>query len=207
MGGFLGIGGSSAKTDRGRALEGWEKQWDVFNRTMGFGSELQPDAKATTEGGLETLGLAKDFWTGILGDRTAAMTAVAPEIQSINETADSQRRTEAEFGTSRGGGVAGQRQQAETDRMTAINNALFGARPIAATQAARIGETEARIGMDQLTQVLQSFGLSANVASDIVRTSIESRGLSHDISPARMPEYILGRGIMSLFGLGTGTGA
>lgn len=225
MGGFLGIGGSSAKTDRGRSLWGWDKEQNFFNKVMGLADTLTDKSTATdeygrdilktgldyaktgfrgTQTGMDTLGGAKRYFQTIMsGSRPDMMAAIAPEVNAVNETADASRTGGATFGTQRGGGVNAAAQSAETQRMTDITNAIFGARPGAAGQVAKIGGEEADIGasqagiglgvgrlgteeqdlgIKQLESGLRALGLSQSAIQHIIDSSIKSRKDSYAIN-------------------------
>jgi hypothetical protein len=109
------------------------------------------------------------------GNRPAMMQAIAPETTAINQTGDAQRRNQNASGTARGGGVAGANQQAETDRMTQVNNALFGVQPAAAKE-------QADIGGRQVGQALESQNLSTAAAENNLFGSIKSRPDSQKIN-------------------------
>ena len=47
MGGFGGIGGSSAKTDRATQLAAQQGQWGIFNQGMGMGQAGETTANQT----------------------------------------------------------------------------------------------------------------------------------------------------------------
>lgn len=204
MGGFFGIGNSSAKTDRGRALGGWNAMWDVWGKSM---DALQPATRAeqlvggqptTTGAGVSNLDMSSDFWKSVLtGDKGAQTAAAAPAINAVNAQTQQQKQEQAQMGTSRGGGTAGYNTQTEQERQADVTNAMLGLGPKAAEQLQEVGGAQAQVGQRELALALQQLGLSQEVARDIVTTSMESRGQSHSMSPARIAETA----ILSMIGL------
>lgn len=202
MGGFLGIGGSSAKTDRGRQLGGWNAEWNIFNTGMPFANDLTKAGTGTTNTGIQDLNQSKQFWQDILsGNRTTTSQFAAPIVNDVNAQADAARREQAALGTSRGGGVNAANQQAETARMTAVNNAVWGARPVAAQELGKIGETEASLGQRQLAMALQAMGLSAETAQAIVSSSTTSRTQSFGMNPANALPTVFMDAALGVLGL------
>lgn len=162
MGGFLGIGHSSAKTDRSNFLHGIQDIQNVFNYAL-------PTAQAGQAEGAGNLRTAGDYYKNILsGNRTAALQAIAPETASVRRASDASKRQLATSGTARGGGVAATNQQRETDTMSEINNALFGARPAAAKGLTQVAGA-------QLSAAFQALGLSAEEANTFTEESRLSR--------------------------------
>lgn len=194
MGGILGIGNSSAKTDRGRALGGWNAMWDVWGKAANPNSLTQ----ASTESGTGAMDQAGDFWKSVLsGDKGAQTAAAAPAINAVNAQTQQQKQEQANMGTSRGGGTAGYNTQTEQERQSDITNAMMGLGPKAAEQLEQVGGAQAQVGQRQLALALQQLGLSEEVARDIVTTSMQSRTDSQSMSPARIAETA----ILSMIGL------
>jgi hypothetical protein len=169
--GFMGLGGSAAKTDRKYEVSGLGGLQNIFN----FGTSV---AKST-------LGGAADYWTKLLsGNRPAMSQAVAPETNAAMSTADAQKRQLATSGTARGGGTAATSQTMNDKVRAMIDNLLFGARPEAAKQSGALGEgalststdaasnlaktaSDSRLTSNALTQ--QTIGQIASVASTILK--------------------------------------
>lgn len=179
MGGFLGIGHSSAKTDRGNQLAGISADWNVYNRGLPLADTQQKKATGTESSGLESLDTAKNYWKAITqGNRTAVQSAAAPQANAIQQRADASKREQSQMGTSRGGGVnaANQQIQQEQEKQLAINEAAV--QPKAAEQLGQIGQATAGVGHQQMAEALQALGLSADVAKEIIQSSIQSRPIS-----------------------------
>ena len=202
MGGFLGLGHSSSKTDRGNQLAGINANWNVFNAGMPFASESTEAGKTNISSGMGTLDQVKKFWTDILsGNRTSTAMAAAPTVNAAVAGADAASRQQGEMGTARGGGVNAVNQQQQTNLATDVNNAIFGARPVAAQQAGEVAKTESQVGLNRLQQALAALGLSESAAKELIDSSIQSRQVSYEQSPARGPEYLLGKAMaLALFG-------
>lgn len=183
MGGFLGIGNSSAKTDRSNVLTGFSDLKNVFNFAMPFGENEAATGQATTKEGLSDLGKSSDYWSKLLsGDRSTMQQAVAPETNAVLSQADAEKRQQGSMGTARGGGVAANNQQTEDASMAKIDNLLFGARPMAAGQEAAIGGKEADIGNSQLAEAMNALGLGERSANDLTGDAIASRKESFAIN-------------------------
>ena len=205
MGGFFGIGGSSAKTDRNRSLYGWGEEQNVFNYALPLAKSLNAQGQDTTRAGLTTVdtglgtlaGVKKYFQDIMSGSRPAQLAAVAPEVNAVNEASDAARTSQAWFGTSRGGGTNAANQEAEIRRQAAIDNAIFAARPGAAAETAKIGSMESQIGLgkagvglEQLNQGLRALGLSEQAIQHIIDSSITSRRDSYAINKDTRNMYL-----------------
>jgi hypothetical protein len=164
MGSLFGAGGGS------QAKSAFKNYQGGVNSANDLSDWTTTQGKATTQTGLNTLDTAKQYWTGILsGSRPAQMAAAAPEINAANEADAAQRAKESAFGTSRGGGTNAAAQNAETQRMTNVNNSLFGARATAAQQTADIGNKQMEAG-------LKSLGISDDMIKSIISGSGEIYG-------------------------------
>lgn len=191
MGGFLGIGNSSAKTDRGNQLAGVNASWNVYNRGLPMGEDLAEAGTKTTTDGLSTLDKVKSFWQSMKSGfkppapKTEVMQSAGPAIDIVNQQADAAQNEAAQMGTSRTGGTAEANQMAKTEQMGEVNEAVRDAttgienRAVAAvTGLQNAGEAETRVGAQQMSQALQALGLSAEVAQEIIDSSIQSRPIS-----------------------------
>jgi hypothetical protein len=162
VGGFLGIGGASYKTDRKVELNAMQGLSNVFNFAL-------PQAKPALASGNESLSEAGGFWSKLLsGNRAATGAAVAPETNAALAKSDAAKRQLATSGTSRGGGTASVNQQRDTDVMSKVDNLLFGARKEAA------GET-AKIGGAQLSEAGNLLGVGTTAESNLADISAKAR--------------------------------
>lgn len=190
MGGFLGIGNSSAKTDRGNQLGGVNAAWNVYNRGLPMSDTTAEKGNTNTDSGILALEDAKGYWKNLLhGDKASIMRANAPAINSVIESADTRRKEQAEMGTSRGGGVAGVNQEAATQTQAQIDNIIAGAQPEAAKQIQTIGTTQTAAGHQELAQALSALGLSGDVAQEIIESSIKSRPISMTANQAVQQQW------------------
>jgi len=171
MGGFLGIGGSSSKTNRGWQIEGAKDLHNVFNFAL-------PTAEGGVKSGEGKLDDAGAYWEQLLhGNRTAVQQAVAPEANQVRAASDAQKRSQAAFGTARGGGTAGANQTRETDTQAKIDNAIFGVRPEAAKETAKIGGAE-------LQAALNALGLGVTAGTNLGNLGIDAKKQSDANSAA-----------------------
>jgi hypothetical protein len=163
VGGFLGIGHASYKTDRANFLSGIQDIKNVFNYAL-------PTAQASIGAGQQSLGAASNYYQNLLsGNRAAMLQATAPEIAGVNARTDASRRQLATSGTARGGGVAATSQTAKDRAMAEIDNMLFGVRGGAARGAESVGRAQADIG----TNLLGQAGGAAGTLSSESRMSRE----------------------------------
>lgn len=191
MGGFLGIGGSSAKTDRNQVTSGFGQLNNLFNFGMNTSQKGVAAGGSTQQAGLSGLSDANSYFKNLAsGNRTAVQQAAAPEINMVQNQADAERRNQVASGTSRGGGVAGANQQQKTDTMSKIDNALFGVRPAAAQAEASTSGKIADVGSTQMEQALQALGLSTTAASDNLFGAIKSREDSYGINRQAQKDVI-----------------
>lgn len=179
MGGFLGIGGSSAKTDRNTQGGGTQGLWNVFNYALPFAQDTNKQGTQKTDTGFGSLEDASKFFKTIMsGDRTAFAKAEAPAVNAVNEAADMKRKQEAWFGTQRGGGTNAANQQLDTQVQSTIDNARFAAMPAAAQQVGQLGQAESNVGLNQIQEGLRALGLSEAATAEIVDSAIRSRPIS-----------------------------
>lgn len=179
MGGFLGIGNSPEKTDRGNQLAGVSADWSVFNRGLPAYDAGTKAGTSTTQTGLDTLGTAQNYWQNITqGNKTALNSAAAPAANAVQEVSDASKAEQAQMGTARGGGVAGANQQTQTAVNSKIDDTSLELQPKAATALTSIGTEQANVGQQQKAEALQALGLSAETAREIIQSSIESRPVS-----------------------------
>lgn len=155
MGGFLGIGGSSAKTDRANVLTGFSSLKNIFN--TGFSS------------GTGDVGSAEGYWKNILsGNRTSVAQAAAPTTNAVLAQSDAAKRAAVAGGTARGGGTAATNADANARAAKTVDDALFGARGGAAGELAKTGTGEMQIG--------------ATAANDLTQNAITARKEDYDIN-------------------------
>lgn len=183
MGGFLGIGGSSAKTDRNQTLAGYQDLNSAFNFANPAGQKQIATGQNTTGAGLSGLSNAAGYYAKLAsGNRPAALQAIAPQTNAINAQADAARRQSATMGTSRGGGTAGANQQADTTKNAQIDNMLFGAQGSGVSGEASTGGAIANVGENQTNEGLNLFGQGTGAAQDVTGDALNSRQTSYNIN-------------------------
>ena len=169
MGGFLGIGGASWKTDRKQYLKGQDVLKNVFNYAIPQGEAGFAEGEAATR-------KAGDYYSQLLsGNRPAALQAVAPETAAVQARTDASRRQLATSGTARGGGVASTSQTAKDRAMAEIDNLLFGVRPGAAKGLESVGRT-------QLSAASNLLGMGGDLAQAYTSNAAASRKTSFEIN-------------------------
>src|SRR4029077_363328 len=130
MGGLLGslvstcsVGGRSAKTDRGNFLTGVGDMSNVFNWALPFGKSQGATGQATTASGVGDLGTAGGYFKKLAsGDRSTALSAIAPSTNAAIAQNDTAKTQESALGTARGGGASGVNQTRDTDLMSKVDN-------------------------------------------------------------------------------------
>lgn len=183
MGGFLGIGGSSAKTDRNQTLAGYQDLNQLFGFAFPQGQKSVATGQGTTATGVGGLTDAQSYFKKLAsGNRPALLQAVAPQVNAANAMSDAAKRQQAEMGTARGGGTAPGNQTAETDKMAAIDNMLFGAQGTGAQGEAATGSAIAQTGLAQSGQGINLLNTGLNAAQDVTSDSISSRPDSFKIN-------------------------
>ena len=195
MGGFLGVGGNSANTDRSNQLQ---DNQNIFNQILGF---TQPQGESSLTSGSGTLNQAKGalaapqaYWQGVLAPgRTAAATNAAPATNAVQQQTDAVRNQEAAQGTSRGGGTASQNREASSTADQNIDNIInqnmMGGRQAAATGLTQATGTEAGIGATQerTGEDLTSLAQAGNV--DLLNNATSSRPISEQINQQTASGY------------------
>jgi hypothetical protein len=183
VGGFLGIGGSSAKRDRSEQLKSFGELENIFNFALPNAQAGLTTGAATTKSGVEGLDSASAYWQKLLSGNRAAMTqAVAPETNAVLSQTDARRRQQARLGTARGGGVAGANQTAQDEAMAKIDNLLFGVRPKAAEEVGKLGVEKARIGLGESNLGANLLNIGEVSAANLGEISTTSRKLSADLN-------------------------
>ena len=163
--GFLGIGGSSSKTDRTNQLNATTGAFNVFN------SGLSNESAAQTAG-TGDLSAATNYWRSLLSPgRTVATQNAAPAIDATVAQADATRNQGGQFGTGRTGGTAAANQGAATNTQSTIdqiiNQNLTGGKATAAQELQSAGSTE-------LSNAVANLGISGSSADAIMSNASNS---------------------------------
>ena len=187
MGGFLGIGGSSATSDRNSYLASQGNLNNVFNYGIPTGESGVKTGNQTLANASESLGPAASYYSKLLQPgRSFAASLSAPATNAAQGASDATRNEEAQQGTGRAGGTveANREAGASTNKNIddIINNTLHGGRKEAAEGLTRVAGTEAAIGGTQLSSAENLLGLGTQAESTVNDNSLSSRELSNQIS-------------------------
>jgi len=179
MGGFLGIGGSGAKTDRGSELAARQGQWNVFNTGVADNAQSQTAGQDALTGAGTSLNSAEDYFKRLMGaGRADTAQMSAPAINSATSAADANRTAEATAGTGRGGGTAALNRNADTQTQSNIDNIInqnlmsehsTGAQGEMGVAGARTG-----IGSTELNNAINNLGIAGQAGNNILTDSTKS---------------------------------
>lgn len=187
MGGFGGIGGSSAKTDRATQLSAQQGDWNVFNQGMAIGTAGQTAGTQTLQQAKADLAPAESYYKNLLtAGRTQTAQRAAPALQGVQDQADAARKQEASMGTARSGGTAavnreaGTQEQSQIDQI--INQTLQTGKQEGAKGLTATGGEEAQIGNAQLANAMRAMGLSEDAVTSIMSNATQSRVISNEMN-------------------------
>jgi len=120
---------------------------DMFSREAGGAINAFQQSNQDQAAGKGDINLGADFWKKILtGDRSAAMSALSPEIGTISSQYQGARKAAAEF-SGRSGGRAADLQTSPTDEAGKIENLMNTIGPEAAQQTTDICKFLASLGI------------------------------------------------------------
>jgi hypothetical protein len=206
MGGFMGIGGSSAKTDRGQTLGDYGKLNNVFNLGLGYGTQQEQAGQGMVQNAQSTLQPAEAYYRSLLtAGRTQTAEQAAPAIQGALAQSDAAKREAAATGTSRSGGAAeanaeaGSKTGATIDSI--INENLMGGKKAGAEGLMGVAKDKAVMGNMTLANAMQMLGLGAGASEDTLAASIGSRMDSAKLAAAQGQAYGELAGMAMLFAL------
>lgn len=187
MGGFLGIGHSSEKTDRATQLSAQQGDWGVFNQGMAIGQAGQAAGTQTLNQAKRDLGPAESYYKNLLtAGRTQTAQRAAPALQAVQDQTDAARRQEAATGTGRAGGTAAANREAGTTEQSQIdqiiNTTLQSGRAEGAKGLTQTAGAETAIGTEQLGNAMRALGLSEDAVTNIMNNATDSRYLSNQIN-------------------------
>jgi hypothetical protein len=194
MGGFLGIGHSSGKTDRANQLSATQGQWNVFNQGMAVGTSGEASGTGTLDSAKSTLAPAEKYYQDLMtAGRTQTASNAAPAVNATLAGADATRKAEGEFGTGRSGGTVAANRTAATTSQGGIDNIinqnLVSGKAAGAQGLQSVAGQKTAIGSEELHNAMAAMGLSSGAIGDMVKTSMESRGLSFDINSATQAQW------------------
>jgi hypothetical protein len=187
MGGFMGIGHSSQKTDRAAQLSAQQGLWDVGGWSTPLGRKTTEKGLGTLDTSLNTLDKVKDYWSKLMtAGRTETAQRAAPAIQAATAQGDATRRQESAMGTGRSGGTASANREAGTATAKTVDDiiagALFGGQAQAATGLTGVAGGEAGIAGEQLGAGAGLRAAGAGAYKDIMQNATESRPISQQIN-------------------------
>ena len=203
MGGFMGIGGSSAKTDRNQTLGDYGKLNSVFSQGMAIGNQQETAGQGMIQNAQTTLGPASDYYKSLLtAGRTQTAEQAAPAVQGALAQSDAAKRESAATGTSRSGGAAeahaeaGSKTGATIDDI--INKNLMGGKAAGAEGLTTVAKDQAVMGNMTLTNAMQALGLGAGASEDTLAASIGSRMDSAQLAASQGQAYGQMAGMLAL---------
>jgi hypothetical protein len=162
------IGGSSAKRDRAEELNAYGDLRNVFNWALPEGKKLASTGQGTFSAGIGDLGTAAGYFKKLAsGSRPDMMQAIAPEVASVTSANDAAKRQLATSGTARGGGTAAVNETRDAATQAKIDEALFGVRPQAAGELAKVGSVEGELGLGETGEGLKAANLAGQSAYDL----------------------------------------
>jgi hypothetical protein len=140
------------------ASKGEKKQEsDTFGNLNNLFSSTYSSGVGLGEKGSDALDTAAGFQKRLVsGDRTA----IAPAANAAVGAADAAKREQAQMGTSRGGGVAGQNQEIESHTRELISSLLGEEQSGAADKLGALGEGE-------LGQSMNALGIASGTESNL----------------------------------------
>lgn len=194
MGGFAGIGGSSAKTDRGNQLAATSGLWNVFNWAMPTGQSQQTAGSGTLNNALGTLGPAQQYFQGLLAPgRTQATLNAAPGINATLNSSDAAKKQSGNLGTERSGGTAALNRESGVQTQSTIddliNSNLIGGQATGAQGLQGIAGQQAGIGGAQLNNASNLLGLGSNADTNILNNATTSRPISQQANQESASEW------------------
>lgn len=193
MGGMLGIGGNSAKTDRGNQLAATSGEWNIFGYGLPQGQAGQTagtqdlttakgtldTALGTTGTALSTLNAPADYWKSLLtAGRTQTQQNAAPAVQGVLDSSSANKTAEATLGTGRTGGTAaanreaGSQAQSQIDKI--INENLLSGQKEGAAGLTTTSQVQGALGGQQAT----IGGAQAGIAKSELANALSLLGIS-----------------------------
>ena len=203
MGGFMGIGGSSAKTDRNQTLGDYGKLNSVFSQGMAIGNQQEQSGQGMVQNAQSTLQPAETYYRKLLSaGRTDTAAEAAPAVQGALAQSDAAKREAATMGTSRSGGTAaaeresGSKTGATIDSI--INENLMGGKKVGAEGLTGVAKDKAVMGNMTLANAMQALGLGAGASESTLAASIGSRMDSAQLAAQQGEAYGQMAGMLAL---------
>jgi hypothetical protein len=175
----MGIGGSSAKTDRSVQLQSYGGLQNLFNWALPTAKSGVAAGQAGLASAGSTAGSAASYFQKLMsGNRAALGAATAPEANAIQSGTDASRRQLAASGTARGGGVAGTAQTAKDQSLAKVQNLLFGAQSEGAKGTLDAAKTQGSIGAAEAGIGENLAGIASSTESNMGALAGNSRQTS-----------------------------
>lgn len=145
----------------------------LLDMQMQNAKELQPWAKQFLEQGAGAQGAVGNYYQKLLsGNRTDAMQAMAPEINSINSQNMGMVNASREL-SPRGGMSSAQSSMIPWQNRGAVNNLLFSVRPMAAQGLGQLGG-------NMVSQGLGAMGLGSGMTNSMLNYGLQARQQNFD---------------------------
>jgi hypothetical protein len=191
----LGIGGSSASTDRktqldasGKASSGIDQLKKFATDLFGTGTADTKTGLADTKAGLSDTDKASKYYSDILsGDPTKVMAAVAPETKAVSGQVDQATKEGVNTGNRSGGANAGL-QDTKFKAAGAVGDIIAKARGGAAgglertgAQRSGVGLGEAGIGVSETGMGVGAESSATSAALGLYGEAAQSRAISQKI--------------------------
>lgn len=194
MGGFLGIGGSSAKTDRATQLAAQQGEWNIFNYGLTTGQKGQQTGQNELSQALSTLGPAQSYFQSLLSpSRQQVAQRSAPSIAAVEGQAQAQRGAAFEFGSSRVGGTAASQNAAEANTQSSIdqiiNQNLVQGQQEGAQGLEQVSSIQSSIAGQELSNSLSLLGLSQESINAIMSNATNSRAESAQLNSQMQQQF------------------
>lgn len=194
MGGFLGIGGSSAKTDRATQLAAQQGNWNIFNWALPQGEAGQTSGLKALEASEAPLSQAQQYFSSLLsGGRQQTAQNAAPAIDAALGQETLTRDQAEAFGTSRVGGTAALNREASQNTQSTIdqiiNQNLVAGQAAGAAGLEQVSAQQESIANSQLANSLSLLGLSQSSINAIMTNATESRSESFSENQAMQQQW------------------
>jgi hypothetical protein len=128
--------------------------------------DLAKSSTGLVESGKGKADTGANYFTGLLGNRSQALSAIDPEVSTIMDQFDAAHRAAAEF-SPRGGGRATLNAQKPYQMSGAIGKLLSASRTNAASVLANLGINEEGLGLQQSGQSISALNAGTAAASDL----------------------------------------
>lgn len=155
-------GDSQAKEQRGAS---WGQLNQLFGTSTAAASDLGATGKAEKAKGFGTLDDVTSYLNTLFrGNRQATAEAVAPAANAATAAADATKKEQATMGTGRTGGGVAQNQQIADKTRAEIDTLISRVKPEAAAGLTGIGEFEAGLGMQDISNMLSALGIGVSAS-------------------------------------------